>query len=348
MGLAHASGHARSPLVNSLRAIVGNMSCRRSRSVRNLTLGAFAAGLLVAASCSSPGGSGGPGAESTPGTPAQASGDVREADPADVDAALDRLRESGFSGAVLIDQGGEVRVDGFGEADREAGVANDETTVFDIGSVTKQFTGAAVLRLQMEGRLSVEDPASEHLPELAGDKGEITLHQLLTHTAGLPEALGSDDEPIGRTEYLQLVADTPLQTAPGDEYAYSNVGYSVLAAVIESVTGGSYEEYLHTALFEPAGMSSTGYVLPDWDSHVVAVGYDGDEAMGRPHEAPWADDGPYWHLRGNGGLLSTAEDMHRWHRALLGDEILDAGAKDAFYGRHTTEGPGAHSYYGYG
>jgi hypothetical protein len=200
----------------------------------------------------------------------------------------------------------------------------------------------------MDGLLSVDDPVSDHLPELTGEKAEITLHQLLTHTAGLPEALGDDDEPIGRSEYLRLVAETPLEGAPGDEYAYSNVGYSVLAAVIEVVTGGSYEEYLRTALFEPAGMMSTGYVLPDWSSHVVAMGYEGGEPVGRPHEAPWADDGPYWHLRGNGGVLSTAEDMYRWHQALLGDEVLDAAAKEAFYGRHTTEGPGASSYYGYG
>jgi CubicO group peptidase (beta-lactamase class C family) len=321
------------------------MFWRHERSVRSRTLpGVLAGALLVAASCSS---SDDPGRVAS-GSSGTASGASDEAAPNDLDAVFDELRDDGFSGVVLVDDGGEVRVEGFGDADREEGVPNDGTTVFDIGSITKQFTGAAILRLQMDGQVSVEDPVSEYLPELTGEKGEITLHQLLTHTAGLPDALGSDEEPISRTEYLRLVAETPLLGPPGDEYAYSNVGYSVLAAVIETVTGGSYEEYLRTALFEPAGMRSTGYVLPDWDEQAVAVGYEGGEAVGRPYEANWDDDGPYWHLRGNGGLLSTAEDMHRWHEALVGDEILDQAAKEAFYGRHTTEGPGASSYYGYG
>jgi CubicO group peptidase (beta-lactamase class C family) len=300
--------------------------------------------LLVAASCSS---SDDPDRAAS-GSSGTASGASDETAANDLDSAFDELHDDGFSGVVLVDDGGDVRVEGFGDADREEGVPNDENTVFDIGSITKQFTGAAILRLQMDGQVSVEDPVSEYLPELTGEKGEITLHQLLTHTAGLPDALGSDEETISRGEYLQLVAETPLLGPPGDEYAYSNVGYSVLAAVIETVTGGSYEEYLRTALFEPAGMRSTGYVLPDWDEQAVAVGYEGGEAVGRPYEANWDDDGPYWHLRGNGGLLSTAEDMHRWHEALLADDILDQAAKDAFYGRHTTEGPGASSYYGYG
>jgi CubicO group peptidase (beta-lactamase class C family) len=277
------------------------------------------------------------------------SGEAPETAPEDLALAFDRFRDEGFSGVVLVDNGGDGEMEGFGDADREAGIPNDAATVFDIGSITKQFTGAAILRLQMEGRLSVEDPVSDYLPELAGgDKGEITLHQLLTHTAGLPDALGPDDEAIGRADHLQLVAETPPLGPPGGEYVYSNVGYSVLAAVIETVTGGSYEDYLRTVLFEPAGMTSTGYVLPDWQSQVVAVGYENGEPVGRPYEANWLDDGPGWHLRGNGGLLSTADDMHRWHEALVGDDILDPAAKEALYSRHTTEGPGAFSYYGYG
>jgi CubicO group peptidase (beta-lactamase class C family) len=164
----------------------------------------------------------------------------------------------------------------------------------------------------------------------------------------LVDCLGADDERVDRDQYLRLVAETPLVRPPGTGYGYSNVGYSLLAAVIEVVTGDSYETYLHDALFEPAGMASTGYVLPDFDPQDVAVGYVGDEAMGRPNEQPWADDGPYWNLRGNGGILSTAEDMYRWHLALLGDDVLDEASKAALYARHTREGPGADSFYGYG
>ncbi|MDH3683585.1 MAG: beta-lactamase family protein [Acidimicrobiia bacterium] len=268
--------------------------------------------------------------------------------PAGLDDALAELRDSSFSGVVLVASRGDVTVEGFGNADRADTIPNGPETVFDIGSLTKQFTGAAILRLEMDGQLSTDDTLSTYLPNLTPEQQDITLHELLTHTAGLPDALGSDYEPVARDAYLQLVVDTPLLQDPGQLYRYSNVGYSLLAAVIEVVTGDSYESYLQETLFEPAGMTSTGYVLPDWDDRIVAVGYDGDRPAGRPHELPWADDGPYWHLRGNGGLLSTADDMYRWHEALLGNDILDDEAKAKYYGRHVTEGPGAQTYYGYG
>lgn len=284
------------------------------------------------ASNDDPGGAGGPTDSTT--TP--------------VEDAVAELAGDGFSGVVLVDVGAETLVEGIGFADREAGIANGRDTVFDIGSLTKQFTAAAILRLEMDGVLSVEDELGRHVEGLPPAMSTITLHQLLTHTAGLPDVLGDDYEPIGRAEFVDLVARTPLVREPGSEHAYSNVGYSLLAAVIELSTGGSYEAYLREALFVPAGMHDTGYVLADFDRDEVAVGYDGDTATGRPDELPWADDGPYWHLRGNGGLLSTASDMHRWHEALLGDDVLDDDAKEKLYHRHTSEGPGADTFYGYG
>lgn len=265
-----------------------------------------------------------------------------------VEDVLRSLGDEGFSGVVLVDTGEQVIVRGVGEADREAGVANGPDTAFDIGSVTKQFTAAAVLRLQMDGRLTVEDTLGDHLPGLPAEKADITLHQLLTHTAGLPDSLGEDDEPVGRDEYLDRVARTPLIHPPGGGHSYSNVGYSLLAAVIETVTDDTYEAYLQEALLGPAGMTSTGYLLPGVPDRLVAVGYDGADRVGRPRDLGWAQDGPHWNLRGNGGLLSTAPDMLRWHRALLGNAVLDAAAKDLLYGRHTPEGEGADSFYGYG
>ena len=89
-----------------------------------------------------------------------------------------------------------------------------------------------------------------------------------------------------------------------------------------------YEEFLAEHLFEPAGHAQTGYVLPDWDRSQVAVEYDSrSRPQGRPFEHPWAEDGPYWNLRGNGGMLSTARDMFRWHVALDGEDVLDRAAK---------------------
>ncbi|WP_409235202.1 serine hydrolase domain-containing protein [Streptomyces sp. PA5.6] len=98
-----------------------------------------------------------------------------------------------------------------------------------------------------------------------------------------------------------------LRSAPGKEFHYSNVGYSLLAAIVEKVSGQTYERFLAEHLFRPAGMTRTGYVLPDWDRAQVAVEYDRHRrAQGRPMDHPWAPDGPYWNLRGNGGMLSAA------------------------------------------
>ena len=265
--------------------------------------------------------------------------------PATADDIVARLQADGFNGIVLIDHAGGLRTHSLGSADGPDGPPIDENTVFDIGSITKQFTGAAILRLEMDGRLSVDDPVGAHLAGLDPALADLTLHQLLTHTAGLPDGIGDDYEAIEQAEFLERAADRVGETG---EYRYSNVGYSLLGMTIESVTGQSYEAYLRDAFFDPLGMDATGYVLPDYDTTVVAAGYDGDTRLGLPNEQPWAVDGPYWHLRANGGLLSSAADMRRWSDALDGDAVLSAEARAKLFDRHVEEGDGAGSFYGYG
>jgi CubicO group peptidase (beta-lactamase class C family) len=201
----------------------------------------------------------------------------------------------------------------------------------------------------MMGVLRVTDPISRFVGPVPEDKREITVHQLLTHTAGLVEALGDDYARLTRGEMLAAALGSKLESRPGTEYLYSNVGYSILAAIIEKVSGVGYEEFLAEHLFAPAGMTHTGYVLPDWAPDQVAVEYDGQgRPQGRPFDHPWAGDGPYWNLRGNGGLLSTARDMFRWHVALQGDVVLDERTKAKLFKRHVLEAEGGDSYYGYG
>lgn len=263
---------------------------------------------------------------------------------------LDDLFPVGASGSLVVVRGDElVACRGWGESDRSAGVAAGCDTVYDVMSMTKQFTAAAVLALQMEGRLSVVDPITAFLDDVPADKQDITIHELLTHTAGLVEILGDDYEPLSRADLVSTALASELQLEPGTGYLYSNVGYSLLAVIIEEASGTSYEEYLSSRLFEPAGMTHTGYVLADWADRDVAVEYDADgTAQGRPFDHPWADDGPYWNLRGNGGLLSTARDMSRWHIALSGDEVLDAEAKRQLFSPAVLEEPGGDTWYAYG
>ena len=238
---------------------------------------------------------------------------------------------------------------GFGLADREDRVSARCDTAYDVMSMTKQFTAAAILKLQMMGRLSVTDPIGRHIRWAPADKREITLHQLLTHTSGLAGSLGGDYDPLSRREMLNGAFRSRLRSGPGARYHYSNVGYSVLAAIVEKVSGTGYEEFLAEHLFEPANMRQTGYVLPDWDRRQVAVEYDSRRRPhGRPFEHPWAEDGPYWNLRGNGGMISTARDIFRWHVALEGEAVLDRAAKDQLFTPYALEEPGGDTYYGYG
>ncbi len=307
---------------------------------------------LAVGACSSSGADSATTSNETPVVTTETSTAITDpaSDGDDLDTYLTDIETGGFSGVIAVRDGDVITTRAYGVADRENDVPVDAETVFDIGSITKQFTGAAILRLEMDGLLSVNDPLGDHVPGLPDDKGAITLHQLLTHTAGLPHGFGPDDQPIGRSEFLTLVAATPLASDPGERYEYSNVGYALLAAVIEFETGGPYEEYLRTALFEPAGMFDTGYLLPDWDDHTIAVGYDhaSGARFGRPNEQLWDVDGPYWNLLGNGGILSTGADMLRWDAALLGEQVLDATAKSKFFAPHVLDVPEVGIGYGYG
>ena len=256
----------------------------------------------------------------------------------------------GFMGTVLVARDGKVVLDkAYGMANVEWDVPNAPNTKFRLGSITKQFTAAAILKLEMMGKLRVSDPISKFVGPVPDDKRAITVHHLLTHTSGLTDQLGGDYEALSRKDMLDGALESELRSAPGTEYSYSNLGYSILAAIVEKVSGRSYEEFLAAQLFAPAGMRQTGYVLPEWGPEQVAVEYDENgEPKGRPFHHPWAEDGPYWNLRGNGGLLSTARDMFRWHVALRGEEILSKSAKEKMFKPHVPEEEGGESYYGYG
>lgn len=265
----------------------------------------------------------------------------------------DRMKEraaGGFAGVLLVAKGGDVILaKGYGMADRDKKIPVTADTVMCIGSVTKQFTGAAILKLEAQGKLNVTDPITRFFKDVPADKAGITLHHLLTHTAGFADALGDDDQVIGRDEYVRLALTSKLPSKPGERHRYSNVGYSLLGAVIELVTGQSYEQYVHDHLFVPAGMTKTGYRLPKWAPGELAHGYlrDGKD-WGTARDKPGDADGPYWHLRANGGLLSTAGDMYRWHLALLGEAVLPKAAKNKYFTPHVPEGPVGGSHYGYG
>ena len=259
------------------------------------------------------------------------------------------LKDAGFKGNALVARWGKpILRAGYALADREKGTPYTPETVFSIGSITKQFTAAAILKLEMQGKLKVEDSISKYLPGVPADKKAITLDQLLTHTSGLESDFAKDYDPVGRDEYVKMILASKLRTPPGTKHYYANSGYSLLGAIIEIVSGKPYEQYLNENLFAPAGMKETGYTIPKWNVDRIAVGYRNGERWGRITEKPWAPDGPYWALRCNGGIHSTLDDMLRWHVALMGDAVLSKAEKDKMYARHVREEEGGDSFYGYG
>jgi CubicO group peptidase (beta-lactamase class C family) len=229
-----------------------------------------------------------------------------------------------FSGAVLVSKGGETLFGrGYGFANAEHQVPNTTRTKFRLGSITKQFTAMAILILQERGKLKVEDPVGRYLDDAPKAWAGVTIHHLLTHTGGVPSYT---DDPGYRKKMMMpetvksMIArfrDKPLDFQPGEKFHYSNSGYFLLGAIIEKVSGKSYEAFLKEAIFDPLGMRDTGYdhaatLLPS-----RASGY--TRAQDGLVNAEYLDmTQPY----AAGSLFSTVEDLALWDRSLDAGKLI--------------------------
>ena len=266
-----------------------------------------------------------------------------------IEAYLEKLEKIGYSGSVLVAfNGNPVISRGYGYSDREQKIKNSPKTISDIGSITKQFTAAAILKLEMQGKLSTDDKITKYFQNVPADKSEITIHQLLRHASGIRGGVGGDYEKIGEAEFVEKVLNSPLRFPVGTQFSYSNVGYSLLALIVEKVSGQTYEQYLYENLWKPAGMELTGYSRPSFNKDLIAVGYKSDVRWGKPTEKEWPGAAPYMHLKGNGGILSTTEDLFKWDRALVGDTILSKEAKKKYFFPVLRADETGKSHYGYG
>jgi len=227
-----------------------------------------------------------------------------------------------FSGTVLIMRDGDTLfANSYGMADLTHQVPNALNTKFRIGSITKQFTAAAILQLQDRGLLHVNAPLTTYLPDYPYP--EVTLHHLLTHTAGVPNMTSFPDYlqwmrlPTTLDEVIARFVDRPLEFTPGEQFSYSNSGYVLLTKVIEVVSGQSYDDYLRDRLLAPIGMDNTGYEQPLAIIDGMASGYVGGDDGYRQAE--------YINMavpQGAGSLYATAGDLARWNQFLF-DEARD-------------------------
>jgi len=259
-----------------------------------------------------------------------------------------KLVKRGFSGVVLIAQNDSILFHkAYGRKNNQENGLNDINTVFDICSITKQFTGAAILKLFMQNKLSLNDKLSKYFDTVPNDKKNITIHQLLTHSSGLTTGIGGDYDAITEKTFLNQVFSSKLINPIGEKFNYSNMGYSLLALIVERASGMDYETFLNAEIFTPSKMNHTGYIIPEWETNEVANGYlKGTEAK-KPNEENWSKQGPYLNLKGNGGILSSASDMLLWSQAIQNNTVLDEASTSKYLYPHFDSGDG-NTYYGYG
>ena len=177
-----------------------------------------------------------------------------------------RVERDRFSGSVLIARAGRVIFsEGYGMASRELDVPCTPQTKYRLGSITKQFTAMAVLILQERGKLDIADPVKKHMPDAPKAWEPITIHNLLTHTAGIPNYTSLPDfartmrDRVTLAQQIARFKDKPLEFKPGERFKYSNSGYSVLGRIIETASGKSYAAFVKEAIFDPLEMHDSGY-----------------------------------------------------------------------------------------
>ncbi len=254
-----------------------------------------------------------------------------------------------MSGVALVQRSGVTlaeRVDGL--ADRDLGLPCTRETRFQIASVSKQFTAAAVLLLTGESRLSVDDPVSRWFPGGPPQWQAITIHHLLTHTAGLghwPDYPELDPyQPLDPADELAFFQREPLLAAPGARYSYSSPGYVLLAWIVEQTAGQPYASFLADRVFGPLGLSSASAGDPP-GGPAMARGYRGGEPVPSIDLATVSI--------GAGDLWCSAPDLLRWDAAIAAGELLPASLRAAMLTTHTTfgsasDGEGDWRYGGYG
>ena len=243
----------------------------------------------------------------------------------DIDAVLRKASSDGSGFAIIVELDRQIILSkGYGYADRERKTAFTPASIAQIGSLTKQFAAAAILQLAEDGEVELTAPLRKYIPEVEPPAGEVTLHQLLTHSSGLPEYCGEDFEPVSRSEFVDVCLDLPMVFEPGTDVAYSNIGYSAIAAVIEFVTGRDFETYLDEEILRPNGLNNTGHLFPETLDANFVRGYLEDQDMGNIASRIEALDRKWWNLKGNGGMQASAQDMYTWYKALNGDSTLSA------------------------
>ncbi len=273
-------------------------------------------------------------------------------------ALLDeRAQADEFSGSVLIARNGTALLErSYGYASKGYGIRNQVDTLFNIGSMSKMFTAVSIVQLAEQGKLSFDDVVSRHLPDYPSEvANRVTIHHLLTHTSGMGTFWNASYEAVRTSlrsvsDYLPLFVDDPLEGVPGERFKYSNAGYIVLGAIVEQLSGVSYDDYVGEHIYERSGMTHSGAWGLDEDVPNRAIGYvrDGQENTGKGQY-------PRTNLlvsstRGSpaGGSYSTVYDLLRFAQALHSHQLLSDEFTRFLLQPRVAMGPGGAASYAYG
>jgi len=270
---------------------------------------------------------------------------------AQIDALLSPAYKAGEpGGALLVKKDGKVLVrKAYGMADLELSVAIDPDMVFRIGSMTKQFTSVAILMLMEQGKLALNDPLTKFLPDYPTQGRTITIEHLLTHTSGIKSYTGLTEwVPLKRkdmtvTEIIALSKDKPMEFEPGERWSYCNSGYILLGAIIEKVSGLTYEGFLQKNIFDPLGLHHTYY-----GSYLRII----------PRRIPGYGPGPngtflnaeYLSMTqpyAAGSLVSNVDDLALWNEALMAGKLIKRETLEKAWTPYKLK-DGSSSGYGYG
>jgi CubicO group peptidase (beta-lactamase class C family) len=277
---------------------------------------------LVAAGCSSSGDDPqASGSTAAVTAPTATTGDC----PTGLEGALAAWGAAGFNGTVaVVDEDGTC-AGATGLQDREAGEVMAPDDVFAIGSISKSFTAAAIMGLVAEGRLSLEDRLGDVLGDLTGPVADATIEQLLTHTSGLVGDAGPDHQPLSRSDAITAISALPQAFEPGTDFGYTNAGYTLLALVIDEVTG-DYRRYMSEEVLAVAG-EPTGAGF--WDGEPAAQGRRAVGYLDEGRTDVMGDfEGPHWATGGNGDLAMSTPALAAWTLALFTGDVVPAEAVD--------------------
>jgi CubicO group peptidase (beta-lactamase class C family) len=266
-----------------------------------------------------------------------------------IDKILAFYESSGkVNAAVLVAEKGKVIYKkAFGYADFEKKTPNETDAKFYIYSLTKPFTAVLIMQLVEEGKLKLDGTITDYLPYYRKDSGEkVTIHHLLTHTHGIPEADVSDLPPkisYSVEEFITKYLSGDLEFEPGSQFKYSGLpGYAILGAIIEKVTGKTYKEVLEEKILKPLDMKNSGFINPEQRQEKETVRY---SKLSTFEFEKRTGDFVNIHFNGSSSMYSTVDDLYKFSQGLISDQLLSKKSKDLMFKPHVFA---KHNFYGYG